>query len=248
MAQKLSKKEPSADQSEKIESIKKDMKDKTATTTKKTSPKKKTAKENTSKPIKEAGIEKTIPGSESNEADIDQKMDRGSILLGIGMLVMGGLLLAGKLLQIPFGRFLWPFIFIIPGALVFLSAISSDSSSGEGLSILGGILIALGFVFLMQSVTGFWASWAYIWALIAPTSVGLSQMVYGNLKQRDAIAASGMRLVKIGLALLIVGFIFFEIFLGISGFGLRQFGLPVFPMMLILFGVFMLVQSFLNKR
>ena len=248
MAQKLSKKEPSADQSEKIESIKKDMKDKTATTTKKTSPKKKTAKENTSKPIKEAGIEKTIPGSESNEADIDQKMDRGSILLGIGMLVMGGLLLAGKLLQIPFGRFLWPFIFIIPGALVFLSAISSDSSSGEGLSILGGILSALGLVFLMQSVTGFWASWAYIWALIAPTSVGLSQMVYGNLKQRDAIAASGMRLVKIGLALLIVGFIFFEIFLGISGFGLRQFGLPVFPMMLILFGVFMLVQSFLNKR
>jgi hypothetical protein len=248
MAQKLSKKEPSADQSEKIESIKKDMKDKTATTTKKTSPKKKTAKENTSKPIKEAGIEKTIPGSESNEADIDQKMDRGSILLGIGMLVMGGLLLAGKLLQIPFGRFLWPFIFIIPGALVFLSAISSDSSSGEGLSILGGILSALGLVFLMQSVTGFWASWAYIWALIAPTSIGFSQMVYGNLKQRDAIAASGMRLLKIGLTLLVVGFIFFEVILGISGFGLRRFGLPVFPIMLILFGAFMLVRSFLEKR
>ena len=209
---------------------------------------KKTPKENVVPPIKETGVEKEVNTHQVGEADTGQKMDRGSILLGTGMLVMGGLLLAGKLLEISFGQFLWPFIFIVPGALVFLSAISPDSSSGEGLSILGGILIALGFVFLMQSVTGFWASWAYIWALIAPTSVGLSQMVYGNLKQRDAIAASGMRLVKIGLALLIVGFIFFEIFLGISGFGLRQFGLPVFPMMLILFGVFMLVQSFLNKR
>ena len=248
MAQKSLKKEPSVGQSTKVESIEKDIKNTLETKAKKVSPKKNTPKENVVPPIKETDVEKEVNAHQVGEADTGQKMDRGSILLGTGMLVMGGLLLAGKLLEISFGQFLWPFIFIVPGALVFLSAISSDSSSGEGLSILGGILSALGLVFLMQSVTGFWASWAYIWALIAPTSVGLSQMVYGNLKQRDAIAASGMRLVKIGLTLLVVGFIFFEIILGISGFGLRRFGLPIFPMMLILFGVFMLVQSFLNKR
>lgn len=171
--------------------------------------------------------------------------DRGPMLLGAGLLFMGFLLLAGRFLHIPFNDFLWPFILIVPGALVFLSALSSESSSGEGLSILGGILSMLGFVFLMQTITGFWASWAYIWALIAPTSIGLSQMVYGNLKNRDAIAVSGWRLTKIGLSIFVVGFLFFELVLGISGFGLA---LPVFPMILIFVGAIMLARSFLRAK
>jgi len=174
--------------------------------------------------------------------------DRSPMLLGAGLLIMGFLLLAGRFLHIPFNNYLWPFIFIVPGALVFLSALSSESSSGEGLSIVGGILSMLGFVFLMQTITGLWASWAYIWALVAPTSIGLSQMVYGNLKNRDAIAASGWRLTKIGLSIFVVGFLFFELIVGISGFGLAQFGLPVFPMILIFIGAIMLVRSFLRAK
>jgi len=174
--------------------------------------------------------------------------DRGPMLFGAGLLFMGFILLAGRLLDIPFGDFLWPFIFIIPGALVFLSALSSESSSGEGLSILGGILSVLGFVFLMQTITGFWASWAYIWALVAPTSIGLSQMVYGNFKKRDTIAASGLRLTKIGLSILAVGFLFFELIIGVSGYGLERFGLPKFPMTLIFAGALMLVRSFFHTK
>lgn len=174
--------------------------------------------------------------------------DRGPMLLGAGLLFMGFLLLAGRFLHIPFSGFLWPFIFIVPGALVFLSALSSESSSGEGLSILGGILSMLGFVFLMQAITGLWASWAYIWALVAPTSIGLSQIAYGNLKNRDTIAASGWRLTKIGLSIFMAGFLFFELILGISGFGLERFGLPRFPMFLIFAGAIMLARSFLRAK
>ncbi len=173
-----------------------------------------------------------------------QPFDLGPILLGAGLLFMGFLLLAGRFLHIPFNNFLWPFIFIGPGVLVFLSALSSESSSGEGLSIVGGILSMLGFVFLMQTITGLWASWAYIWALVAPTSIGLSQMVYGNLKNRDAIAASGWRLTKIGLSIFVIGFLFFELIIGISRFGL---GLPVFPMILIFAGAIMLARSFFTR-
>lgn len=185
---------------------------------------------------------------ESRKPGNENKSDRGSILLGAGLLFMGVVLLAGRLLKIPFGDFLWPFIFIVPGALLFLSALSSERSNGEGLSILGGIISMLGLVFLMQAVTGLWASWAYIWALVAPTSIGLSQIVYGNLKGRDAIAASGWRLVKIGATILVFGFIFFELIIGISGFGLDRYNIPVFPMILIFFGVIMLVRSFINNR
>ncbi len=199
-------------------------------------------------------LKKPIQGEKIGTAQKDSRTkihstsDRGPMLFGAGLLFMGFILLAGRLLNIPFGDFLWPFIFIVPGALVFLSALSSENSSGEGLSILGGILSMLGFVFLMQTITGFWASWAYIWALVAPTSIGLSQMVYGNLKQRDTIAASGLRLTKIGLSIFTVGFLFFELVLGISGFGLARFGLPVFPMILIFAGTLMLVRSFFHTK
>ena len=193
-----------------------------------------------------AMVEKeTSPPPKDEHPKIRQPFDRGPIFLGAGLLFMGFLLLAGRFLHIPFNNFLWPFIFIVPGVLVFLSALSSESSSGEGLSIVGGILSMLGFVFLMQTITGLWASWAYIWALVAPTSIGLSQMIYGNLKNRDAIAASGWRLTKIGLSIFVVGFLFFELVLDISKFG---FGLPVFPMILIFAGVIMLARSFLRAK
>jgi len=197
------------------------------------------------KPIQE---KKNSTSAKDNHPKTYNTSDRGPMLFGAGLLFMGFILLAGRLLDIPFGDFLWPFIFIIPGALVFLSALSSENSSGEGLSILGGILSVLGFVFLMQTITGFWASWAYIWALVAPTSIGLSQMVYGNLKKRGTIAASGLRLTKIGLSILVAGFLFFELILGVSGFGLARYGLPVFPMILIFAGALMLVRSFFHTK
>ena len=174
--------------------------------------------------------------------------DRGALILGGGLLFLGFLLLLGRLLQIPFGDYLWPFIFIVPGVLVFLTALSTESSSGEGLSILGGILTMLGLVFFAQTVTGLWASWAYIWALVAPTSIGISQMVYGMAKGRDAISQSGRRLAMLGLFMLGIGFVFFELILGISGFGLANFGLPVFPMLLIFAGLIVLVKSLVRGR
>jgi len=174
--------------------------------------------------------------------------DKGAIIMGLGLLVMGLLLLAGNLLKISFGNFLWPFIFIIPGSLVFFSAISSDRANGEGLAIVGGLFTMLGVVFMMQSVTGLWATWAYIWALIAPTSIGLSQMIYGNIKRNDVITQTGWNLTKIGLSILAVGFVFFELIIGISGFGLARLGLPVFPMLLIFIGGFLLLRSILHSR
>jgi hypothetical protein len=132
--------------------------------------------------------------------------------------------------------------------LVFLTALSTESSSGEGLSILGGILTTLGLVFFLQTVTGLWATWAYVWALVAPTSVGVSQMIYGMAKDRDSITESGRRLATIGLFMFAIGFGFFELIIGISGFGLASFGLPVFPMLLIFFGVIILVRSLIRGR
>lgn len=201
----------------------------------------------------QAVVEPTVPEPLSVQPEmpaqpVKRSFDRGALILGGGLLFLGVVLLLGRLLRIPFGEYLWPFIFIVPGILVFFTAISTESSSGEGLSILGGILTTLGLVFLLQTVTGFWATWAYVWALVAPTSVGVSQMIYGMAKDRDSISESGRRLATLGLFMFAIGFVFFELIIGISGFGLASFGLPVFPMMLIFIGLIILVRSLARGR
>jgi len=194
--------------------------------------------------------DKAIVVEPKNEKNAMQstKSDRSTLILGGGMLFLGLLLLAGRLLGMQFGDYLWPFIFIVPGVLVFLIAMSSESSSGEGLSILGGILTMLGAVFFTQSVTGLWASWAYAWALVAPTSIGISQILYGTSKNREMIVQSGKRLANLGFFMFSIGFVFFELILGISGFGLRRLGLPTFPMILIFAGLVIIVRSFARNR
>ena len=196
----------------------------------------------------EVKVEVKVEEKNQDEKNVSEGRDKGAIILGAGLLVMGALLLGGNLLNIPFGSYLWPFIFIIPGALVFFTAISANRSNGEGLAIVGGIFTMLGLVFLMQSITGLWATWAYIWALIAPTSIGLSQLFYGNIKDNESIAQTGWNLTKIGLVILAVGFVFFELIIGLSGFGLARLGLPVFPLILIFVGGFLLVRSILKSR
>ncbi len=176
------------------------------------------------------------------------RSNREALILGGGLLLMGIILLIGRILSIPFGDYMWPFIFIVPGVLVFVSALVSESSSGEGLSILGAILTSLGLIFLFQSVTGFWASWAYIWALVAPTSIGVAQMVYGTRKDRESIVQSGRKLVNLGLIFLAIGFVFFELIIGISGFGIGNLGLPVIPVMMVFIGAVILVRALIKNR
>lgn len=203
-------------------------------------------------------VEKTNQSKHSDMEKMSEKrsrserqgseVDRGAMILGGGLLLIGLLLLVGRILDIPFGDYIWPSIFIIPGALVLVVALSSNDAHGEGLTILGSILVSSGLVLLFQSVTGFWASLAYMWALVAPTSIGIGQMIYGAHRDREAIRQSGRRLVNLGLLIFAIGFVFFELILGVSGFGLSRFGVPVFPMILILVGAFILFRSLARKR
>ncbi len=63
----------------------------------------------------------------------------GPILLGAGLLILGIVLLAGELLGFHFWSIMWPFIFIVPGGVLFISSLTSADGHGEGLAILGSI-------------------------------------------------------------------------------------------------------------
>ena len=155
---------------------------KKTTKAKSTAGKKKTNSTKKAEQSKQLPTEKVDASqSETTPARVksEERTDKSPLALGAGLIVFGLIMLAGRFFRIPFP--MWPFIFIIPGALLFVLSISPGRENGEGLAITGGIFGTLGLVFLMQMITGFWASWAYIWALIAPTSIGLSQILYGTI-------------------------------------------------------------------
>ena len=166
-------------------------------------------------------------------------------VFGITLIALGVIALVGQFLNLNIGAFLWPFFIIVPGVLLFLFAMTVDGDLGEAFSILSGLVVSVGLLLLYQSVTGHWTSWAYAWALVAPTGAGLGRMLYGKLKGRQALVTQGLALVRIGLAITVVGLIFFELVLNISGFGLGFIGWPV---LFIGLGLIFLLRGLLRGR
>jgi hypothetical protein len=149
-----------------------------------------------------------------------------SLVFGAGFIFFGLLMLVGQWLHIDFWGLLWPFFIIVPGVALFLAALLASGRGGEPLAIVGSIITMLGSILLFQTVTGLWATWAYAWALIAPTSIGLGLLVWGAVKGHQDKVKEGLNLAGIGLVIFLVAGAFFELVVGLSGFGLGPLALP----------------------
>ncbi len=190
------------------------------------------------------------PKTDMNTAESKPRssVDRGSLLLGATLLVVGAVWILGQFLKIPLAGYLWPLAIILPGVFVFISALNMESAGGDAFVVLGSILTSVGLLLFVQRLTNTWASWAYAWALIAPTSIGIGQIIYGNIKKHESLVKTGLQMVKVGLWIFAVGFIFFELIIGLNGFGLSRFGLPIIPVVLIGTGILILIRAIAFKR
>jgi hypothetical protein len=172
-----------------------------------------------------------------------------SLLLGAILIILGIVFLfaqlMGQFLGIQLARYFWPLFILVPGALLFLGAFVAGRQTGHPLVIVGSVVSMTGALLFYQNITGHWQSWAYAWALVAPTSIGLGQMVYGAARRQPDLVRLGTRLVVIGGAIFLVGAFFFELIVGISGFGLGGFG---WPLLLIGLGVIWLLATFMRMR
>lgn len=165
---------------------------------------------------------------------------RGNALGGILLIGLGLVFLLGQIFDIHVGRYVWPFMIIIPGVLLFVASLAAAEEPARTLAIIGGIVTMVGVILWVQSITDWWASWAYAWALVAPTGPGVGLWLLGTAKRSDELVKSGKDLVRVGLVLFVSTAVFFELIIGISGFGLGHYG---WPLLLILLGLFLLVRN-----
>jgi hypothetical protein len=174
-----------------------------------------------------------------------------SSLLGAGLILLGIMFLIGRyvstLFDVDFGHYTWPLFIIIPGVLMFLASFAFEPRAGINLAIFGGMVSTTGAILLVQNTFDLYASWAYAWALVAPTSIGLAKLVYGGIRQMEDQVKGGLNLTGVGLAIFIFGGFFFELVIGISGF---HFGAAwlCWPALLIGLGVVLLLSNLLPRR
>ena len=117
----------------------------------------------------------------------------------------------------------------------------------QGMVIGGTVVTTVGLVLLYQDQTGRWETWAYAWALVGPAASGLGLVLWG-VRSADPVAIrNGTWTLLGGLAIFVVGFLFFE---GVIGIGGEPLGLPewLLPVVVIAIGVVVLARGIFDRR
>jgi hypothetical protein len=106
----------------------------------------------------------------------------------------------------------------------------------------------VGLVLAVQSSTGYWSTWAYAWALVAPGGVGLGLFLQGLRERNGNLIKQGRSLIFIAAMIFLVGFVFFESILNISGINDQAVVKAALPALFIVIGILLLARSIANSR
>lgn len=171
----------------------------------------------------------------------------GILLTGVGLIGVGVLFLLGQLFRFNVWAVLWPFFIIGPGLLFFVGMVALGRP-GAPLAIPGSIVTMVGLLLLYSAVSRHWASWAYAWALVAPTAVGIGIAIMGLWADEPRAVRAGGVVAAIGLGLFLCFGVFFELALNISGFAGGLLGRIIVPLLLIGAGVGLLLLTLARRR
>ena len=166
------------------------------------------------------------------------------ILLGIAFLMTRFII---SVFDFDLGHYAWPLFIVVPGVLMFLSAFLLERQAGSILAMFGGMVSMTGIVLMVQNLFDLYSTWAYAWALIAPTSMGLAKMVYGALRGWGEEVRMGLTMTGIGAVIFVVAGAFFELVIGLNGFPLHVSWL-CWPSLLIGGGIITLIINLIPRR
>lgn len=165
--------------------------------------------------------------------------NRGSLIAGIGLILLGALFVVFNLIPKITIRETWPIVFfVIAFAFALPSLAWPESKKGlAALLIPGAIFLGLGAIFLYNTLSHNWAIWAFAWILI-PASVGLGLMLAGKVGRWN----NSVWLVGVWMAL--ISLTVFAVFAALFGnLAVKFIGAGV----LVALGLLLLIRSILKK-
>jgi hypothetical protein len=165
------------------------------------------------------------------------------LVAGVILVIIGASLLVTRVVDLSFGGATWPLWIVVPGVAMLVGSFFIPPRGGLGLAIPGAIVTMVGLILWVQEAYGLYATWAYAWALVAPTAPGLGMLLYGIVQRDGELARDGLRTTLVGLGLFLGFMLFFEGVLGLSGSPIANLG-EVLPYAVIGLGVLLVVLSF----
>jgi hypothetical protein len=165
--------------------------------------------------------------------------------VGIGLVVVGILFLVVRVADVALGPNSWPLWLIVPGLAMLGGSLFIPPRGGLGLAIPGAMLAITGVILWVQATYDLYGTWAYAWALVVPTGVGLAMIVYGLVHADLDLAREGLRATLSGLGLFIGFAIFFEGVIGISGHPVGSLD-QILPYAAIGLGVLLIVLAIVD--
>lgn len=165
------------------------------------------------------------------------------LIAGVILVIIGAAVLVTRVVDLSFGGATWPLWIVVPGVAMLVGSFFIPPRGGLGLAIPGAIVTMVGLILWVQEAYGLYATWAYAWALVAPTAPGLGMLLYGLVQRDGELARDGLRTTLVGLGLFLGFMLFFEGVLGLSGNPIANLD-EVLPYALIGLGVLLVVLSF----
>jgi hypothetical protein len=185
-------------------------------------------------------------GSERHNWDGDGRT--GTAVFGIILVAIGVAFFVGNSLEFDWVGAGWPLMVIGPGACMLLGGLAIRNEGGLGLAIPGAIVTTVGLVLAFQQATDAWASWAYMWALVAPGSVGIALAAHGLLHGNRDLLDGGLRTMATGLGLFVGFGLFFENVLDIDREASVNVMRDAMPIIAIGLGVLIVLINLLPRR
>jgi hypothetical protein len=188
--------------------------------------------------------ETPAPESQPSSPAASPASGPSGLAVGAILVIVGGILLAGQLLDVGLGDLGWPLIIVAIGVALLLIGLLVVRESG--MVVGGSVVTTVGLVLLYQDQTGHWESWAYAWALVGPAASGLGLAIWGLRSGDGGDVRNGTWGFLGGLAFFAVGYLFFEGVIGISG---ERLPLPEWslPALVIGIGVVILIRGMLQR-
>lgn len=182
------------------------------------------------------------PSWTANARPAAQAQTPSGLVAGIVLVVIGVVFLLIRVVDVTIGSGSWPLWIIVPGLAMVAGSLAIPPRGGLGLAVPGTIIAIVGGILWVQDAYGLYATWAYAWALVAPTGPGLAMLVYGLVRGDRELAADGFRTLLVGIGLFLGFAFFFEGVIGLSGHRIANLD-EVLPYVVIGFGVLLVVSS-----